>query len=105
MIQICQKDKEKGYDAIRTGKIDVAEMSFPNLIDDIILTMKGRGLIDFSRSGSARQTQEQQPYPFWHPAVPCRCSQAQTQDQPHGCPFHSDGGGLLAELGWKPLGQ
>lgn len=44
MIQICRKDKEKVFDAIRTGKIDAAEMSFPNLIDDIILTMKKGGL-------------------------------------------------------------
>ena len=50
MIQICQKDKEKVYDAIRTGKIDAAEMSFPNLMDDIILTMKGRGLIDWHQN-------------------------------------------------------
>ena len=27
MIQICKKEKEKVYDAIRTGKIDAAEMS------------------------------------------------------------------------------
>ena len=40
MIQICQKDKEKVFEAIRTGKIDAAEMSFPNLIDDILLVMK-----------------------------------------------------------------
>ena len=46
MIQICRKDKEKVYEAIRTGKIDAAEMSFPNLIDDIFLTMKKRGLTD-----------------------------------------------------------
>lgn len=46
MIQIYQKNKEKVYEAIRTGKIDAAEMSFPNLIDDIILTMKRRGLTD-----------------------------------------------------------
>lgn len=46
MIQICRKDKEKVYEAIRTGKIDAAEMSFPNLIDDIIFTMKRRGLTD-----------------------------------------------------------
>ena len=44
MIQICRKDKEKVFDAIRTGKIDAAEMSFPNLIDDISLTMKKEGL-------------------------------------------------------------
>ncbi len=41
MIQICRNDREKVYEAIRTGKIDAAEMSFPNLIDDIILTMNG----------------------------------------------------------------
>ena len=46
MIQICRKDKEKVYGAIRTGKIDAAEMSFPNLMDDIILTMKQKGLVD-----------------------------------------------------------
>ena len=46
MIQICQKDKEKVFEAIRIGKIDAAEMSLPNLIDDIILTMKKRGLTD-----------------------------------------------------------
>ena len=40
MIQICQKDKEKVFEAIRTRKIDAAEMSFPNLIDDILLVMK-----------------------------------------------------------------
>lgn len=44
MIQICRKDKEKVYETICTGKIDAAEMSFPNLIDDILLTMKRRGL-------------------------------------------------------------
>ena len=43
MIQICRKDKEKVFETIRTGKIDEAEI-FPNLIDDIILTMKKGGL-------------------------------------------------------------
>lgn len=47
MIQICRKDEEKVFEAIRSGKIDVAEMSFPNLSDDIILTMKRRGLTDY----------------------------------------------------------
>ena len=31
MIQICRKDKEKVYEAIRTGKIDVAEMSLADV--------------------------------------------------------------------------
>ncbi len=44
MIQICRKDKKKVYEAIRKGIIDSAEMSFPNLIDDIILTLKNGDL-------------------------------------------------------------
>lgn len=35
MVQLCRKDKEK---------IDAADLAFPNLIDDIILTMKKHGL-------------------------------------------------------------
>ena len=46
MIRICQKNKDKVYEAIRTGNIDAAEMSFPNLIDDILLTMKKHGLTE-----------------------------------------------------------
>ena len=52
MIQICQKDKEKVFEVIRTGKIDAAEMSFPNLIDDILLVMK-KGTYSFSHTGPA----------------------------------------------------
>ena len=45
MIQICQKEKEKVYDAIRSGSIDAAQLSFPNLMDDIVLAMKRHGLL------------------------------------------------------------
>ena len=57
MIQICRKDKKKVYEAIRKGIIDSAEMSFPNLIDDIILTLKNTGTYRSSCTGSAGQTQ------------------------------------------------
>ena len=40
MIQISKKDKEKVIEAIRKGTIDAADVSFPNLIDSIILKMK-----------------------------------------------------------------
>ena len=39
MIQLCRKDKEKVYQAIRSGNIDAADMALPNLIDDIILSI------------------------------------------------------------------
>ena len=46
MIQLCKNDKEKVYNVICVRKIDVVEMSLPNLINDIFLTMKKNGLTD-----------------------------------------------------------
>lgn len=45
MLQVCHEDKEKVYAAIRSGHIDAADLSFPSLIDTIILTMKHQGLL------------------------------------------------------------
>lgn len=41
MLQLCRI-----YDAVRAGKIDAADMALPNLIDDIILSMKKHGLLE-----------------------------------------------------------
>lgn len=37
MLQLFQKDKEKLFEAIQSGRINAADLSFPNLIDSIIL--------------------------------------------------------------------
>lgn len=41
MIQLSSKDKERVLENIKNGNIDAADVSFPNLIDTIILKMKG----------------------------------------------------------------
>lgn len=64
MIQICRKDKKKVYEAIRTGKIDAAEMSFPNLIDDILLTLKRRGLTDLLAQALPDKRRDNSHIPF-----------------------------------------
>lgn len=56
MIHTCRKNKEKVYEAIRTGKIEAAEMSFPNLIDDIPYHEQ-TGADNASGARSAGQTQ------------------------------------------------
>lgn len=43
MLQICHEDKEKVLLAIQSGHMDAADMSFPNLIDTLVLTMKRHG--------------------------------------------------------------
>ena len=46
MIQISAKDKEKVLEAIRQGKIDAADVSYPNMIDAMILKMKQEGILE-----------------------------------------------------------
>ena len=72
MIQICRKEKEKVYQAIRTGNIDAAELSFPNLIDypsynEKIWTFETFGF----RPGG--KTQGQSSYSFGYSSLSCRC--------------------------------
>jgi len=45
MIEIAQESKEKVMEAIRQGRIDAADISQPNFIDEIILRMKEKGVV------------------------------------------------------------
>ena len=101
MIQICQNDKEKVYEAIRTGKIDAAEMSFPNLIDDIILTMKRRGLTNLLAHALPDKRRDNSHIPFdillcLAVAAKLKCKTSLTD-----VPFAVMEAELLAELGWN----
>lgn len=46
MIQISAKDKERVLEAIRKGTIDAADVSYPNLIDAMILKMNQEGILE-----------------------------------------------------------
>jgi hypothetical protein len=46
MIQITQESKEKVLAAIKQGRIDSADISHPNFIDEIILKMQEIGVVD-----------------------------------------------------------
>lgn len=101
MIQICRKDKEKVYEAIRTGKIDAAEMSFPNLVDDILLTMKKKGLTDLLSCALPDKRRDNRHIPFdillcLAVAAKLKCKTSLTD-----VPFAVTEAELLAELGWN----
>ena len=101
MIQICQKDKEKVFEAIRTGKIDAAEMSFPNLIDDILLVMKKRGLTAPLTQALPDKRRDNRHIPFdillcLAVAAKLKCKTSLTD-----VPFAVTEAELLAELGWN----
>ena len=101
MIRICQKDKEKVFEAIRTGKIDAAEMSFPNLIDDILLVMKKRGLTAPLTQALPDKRRDNSHIPFdillcLAVAAKLKCKTSLTD-----VPFAVTEAELLAELGWN----
>lgn len=45
MMQFSKKDNERVLNAIKEGNIDAADISFPNLIDTIMIKMKNIGLL------------------------------------------------------------
>lgn len=45
-VTISSNNKAKVIEALRKGEIDTADISFPSLIDDIIIKMKKEGLVD-----------------------------------------------------------
>lgn len=101
MIQISRKDKEKVYKAIRAGKIDAAEMSFPNLVDDILLTLKRRGLTDLLSQALPDKRRDNHHIPFdillcLAVAAKLKCKTSLTD-----VPFAVTEAELLAELGWN----
>ena len=101
MIQICQKDKEKVYEAIRTGKIDAAEMSFPNLIDDILLTMKGRGLTGLLAQALPDKRRDNSHIPFDILLCLAVAAKLKRKTSLTDVPFAVTEAELLAELGWN----
>ena len=101
MIQICRKDMEKVYKAIRTGKVDAAEMSFPNLIDDIILIMKKHGLTDLLAQTLSDKRRDNNHIPFAillciAVAAKLKCKTSLTD-----VPFAVTEAEFLAESGWN----
>ncbi len=101
MIQICQKDKETVYEAICTGKIDAAEMSFPNLIDDIILTMKRRGLTDSLAQAMPDKRRDNSHIPFSILLCLAVAAKLKRKTSLTDVPFAVTEAELLAELGWN----
>ena len=64
MIQISVKDKEKVIEAIRKGTIDAADVSFPNLIDAIILKMKQEGILELLEMAFSDKRADNMSIPF-----------------------------------------
>ncbi len=101
MIQICRKDKEKVYEAIRTEKVDASEMSFPNLIDDIILIMKKHGLTDLLAQELTDIRRDNSHIPFHILLCLAVAAKLKYKTSLTDVPFAVTEAELLAESGWN----
>ena len=101
MIQICHNEKEKVYQAIRTGNIDAAAMSLPNLIDDILLTMKKHNLLKPLSFALEEKRRDNHHIPL--DILLCLAVAAKMKQKTSltDVPFAVTNAELLAELGWN----
>lgn len=101
MIQICRKDKEKIIEALRAGNIGAAEISFPNLIDNMILTMKRKGLIDSLSRILPDRRRDNHNIPFGILLCLAVAAKLKRKTSLADVPFVVTEAELLAELGWN----
>ena len=101
MIQICHKEKEKVYQAIRSGHIDAAELSFPNLIDEIILTMKQQNLLSSLAQVLVDKRKENKHIPLDILLTFGIAAKLKQKTSLIDVPFAISDAELLAELGWN----
>ena len=101
MIQICHKEKEKVYQAIRSSHIDAAELSFPNLIDEIILTMKQKNLLSSLTQALVDKRKENKHIPLDILLTFGIAAKLKQKTSLTDVPFAISDAELLAELGWN----
>lgn len=99
MVQISRKDKEKVLEAIRSGKIDTAEMALPAPADSIVLTMKQHGFtapLEEAFKDKRSDNMHTPPDILLTPAVTAKLKQKTSLTD---IPFAVTDAGLLAGLG------
>ena len=101
MIQICHSDKKRVLNAIRSGHIDAADLSFPNLIDSIVLTMKQHGFLLPLTDFLADKRRDNSHIPFGILIVLAIVAKLKWKTSLTDVTFAVNDAELLAELGWN----
>lgn len=101
MLQICHEDKEKVLAAIRSGHIDAADLSFPCLIDTIVLTMKRHGLLAGLSYTLDDKRRDNLHIPFDILLALAVTAKLKLKTSLTDVPFAVSDAELLAELGWN----
>jgi hypothetical protein len=101
MIQLSVKDKEKVLEAIRKGTIDVADVSFPNLIDAIILKMKDEGMLELLGKAFSDKRSSNMSIPFHLILTLFITAKMKIKTSLTDVPFAITDADTLSEIGWN----
>jgi len=101
MIQITKKDKEKVLEAIRKGTIDAADVSFPNLIDAIILKMKREGILELLEKAFSDKRSDNKNIPFHLIMTLAITAKMKIKTSLTDVPFAITNAETLSEIGWN----
>ena len=101
MIQISTKDKERVLEAIRKGTIDAADVSFPNLIDAIILKMKQEGILELLEKAFSDKRSDNKNIPFHLILTLAITAKMKIKTSLTDVPFAITNAEALSEIGWN----
>lgn len=101
MLQLSKNNKNKVLEAIKIGKIDAADVSFPNLIDTIILKMKNIGLIGKLSESFKDKRKQNKHIPFDILIALAITAKMKLKTNLADIAFAVTDGELLSEIGWN----
>lgn len=101
MIQFSKKDKDKVLNAIKEGNIDAADISFPNLIDTIMLKMKNIGVLAKLTKAFAEKRRDNSSIPLDIILSLAIIAKMKLKTSLSDVAFAVTDSELLSELGWN----
>lgn len=101
MIQLSSKDKERVLENIKNGTIDAADVSFPNLIDTIILKMKRLNLLKPLEKAFSDKRSNNKNIPFHLLITLFVTAKMKIKTSLTDVPFAITDAETLSEIGWN----
>lgn len=101
MIKVSTKDKEKVLKAISEGRIDAADISFPNIIDAMILKMKTEGILEQLGMAFSDKRSDNKNIPFHLILTLAITAKMKIKTSLTDVPFAITDSETLSEIGWN----
>ena len=100
MVRVCKNQKESVLAMVRKGKLDAASLSTSNLVDEIILAMSKRGVLDCLSAGVPDRRAHNTTVPFDLILASSIAAKMKIHSSMSDIPFAITDHRTLAELGY-----